>query len=231
MERIAGVPAVSFAAIAAIGASLAALAAVTWPRGLVTHRYEVFIAAPPQTVWDTYFVHINKTDYRPGTRILEAEILDKSPLTVRVTLQHDIASQPRQVVFTYDVYEPYSRYRLRDRASGLLEEGEFAAEPGGTRLRVTITGRMFGFIVPALARRRVERNQLALKQACEGQPVPPPRPPLPRPARWEAWVVLAVPTSLLLSPPWWPLQLALAVAGLGVLILWLRRFALMARRF
>jgi hypothetical protein len=224
-------PAVTFAAFAALGASLAALAAVAWPRGLVTHRYEVFIAAPPKTVWDTYFVHINKSDYRPGTRLLDVEILNESPLTVRATLQQDIASQPRQVVFTYDVYEPYASYRLGEATRGLLEEGEFVAEPGGTRLRVAITGRMFGFIMPALARRRVEHNQLALKQTCERQKVPSPRPSLPRPARWEAWIVLAVPASLLLSPPWWPLQLALAVGGLGVLVLWLRRFALLVRRF
>ena len=215
-------------------ALLLVLLAFVWPRGRMTHRYEVFVAAPPRAVWDTYFIHINKTDYRPGTKIIDAEIVSEAPLTVRATLQQDIAAQPRQVVMTYDVYEPYTRYRLRAEGSDLVEEGEFAAEPsgsqGGTRLRVSVTGRRRGLLFPWIARRRVLRNHEALKAVCEGRPPPlPQRGPLPADARWEGLVVFLVVLSLFLPVPW-QVQLPLSLVATWVGWRYLRRFLRLARR-
>jgi hypothetical protein len=113
------------------------------PRGRVTHRFETFIAAPPKTIWDTYFAHVNKADYRPGTRLLDAHIVRQAPLTVAITVQQGWFSGPRRVVFVYDVYEPYSRYALQQAGRDLMEEGEFIAEPGGTRLRFSIGCTMY----------------------------------------------------------------------------------------
>ena len=160
-------------AIGALPLVVIAAAAIMlgWPRR-VTHHYEVFVAAPPKTVWDTYLVHIDKADFRPGTRLLEAEVVGENPLTVRVRLQHDIARDPADMVLTYDSYEPYRRYRLRVGDSFLTEEGEFQAVTGGTRLIVTVRGPMRGFVLPAISRRRVERNHQALKRFCEGRRPP-----------------------------------------------------------
>ena len=137
------------------------------PRGRVTHRFETFIGAPPKTVWDTYFVHVNKADYRPFSRLLDAQIVKSAPLTVRITVQQGWLSGPRRVVFVYDVWEPYSRYCLEQTGSDLMEEGIFIEEPGGTRLRFSISATMRGFVMPTLARWRVRRNQRALKSYCE----------------------------------------------------------------
>ena len=213
---------------------LLVLLAFVWPRGRMTHRYKLFIAAPPQAVWNTYFMHINKTDYRPGTKIIDAEIVSETPLTVRATVQHDIAAQPRQIVMTYDLYEPYTRYLLRAEGSELVEEGEFVAEPsgsqGGTRLRVSVTGPRRGLLVPWMARRRVLRNHAALKAVCEGRPPPlPQRGPLPAEARWEALVVFLVVLSLFLPLPW-QVQLPLSLVAVWVGWRYLRRFLLFARR-
>jgi hypothetical protein len=203
--------------------------AVALPRGRVTHRYEVFIAAPPQTVWDTYFVHINKVDYRPGTKLIDVKIVREAPLTVRATVQHDIMSEPRTVVFIYDVYEPYSRYCLEQAGSDFMEEGEFIAEPGGTRLRVNITGKMRGFVLPWIARRRVRRNQQALKTVCEGHATPQPRAPLPRAARWEVWLAAALLAAVFLPLPW-PVYVLLSIGFIWLAARYLRRFLLFARR-
>ena len=94
-----------------------------WPRR-VTHRYELFVMAPPQTVWDNYFVHVNKTDYRPGTHLIDAVVVSERPLTVRVALQYDITSEPAEYLLVYDLYEPYTRHRLRRSDSDFVEEGE-----------------------------------------------------------------------------------------------------------
>jgi len=212
---------------------LLVLLAVAWPRGRMTHRYELFVAAPPQAVWDTYFMHVNKTDYRPGTKIIDAEIVSGAPLTVRATVQQDIAAQPRQIVMTYDLYEPYTRYRLRAEGSDVVEEGEFVAEPsssqGGTRLRVSVTGRRRGLLLPWMARRRVLRNHEALKAVCEGRPPAPQRGPLPAEARWEGVVVFLVVLSLFLPLPW-QVQLPLSLVAVWVGWRYLRRFLLVARR-
>lgn len=219
----------AFAVVAANAAALALLAAIAWPRRLVTHRYELFVAAPPQTVWDTYFIHVKKADYRPGTRVLDAAILSEKPLIVRLKLQSDLAAKPMQMVLRYDLYEPYSRYRLKNARSGIAEEGAFAAEAGGTRLRLTISGPQRGLLQPFLARRRVERNQQALKAVCEGRPAPSPLGPLPRPAPWEGWAVLVAVPLLFVPLPWGShLVVVFAAAGLGLRYLW--RLAAFVRR-
>lgn len=193
-----------------------------WPRRLVD-RYDFFVAAPPQTVWETYFVHVKKADYRPGTRVLDAEILSQEPLTVRLKLQFNYAAAPVEQVLVYDLYEPFARYRLRarDGGGGIVEEGDLTPEEGGTRLRISITGKRRGWVLPALVRRRVKRNQQALKAVCEGRDPEPPSPPLPQPPGWLIWVVLAS-----LAAPWlrlpWQVQLLLATAGCcaGLFYLW-----------
>ena len=35
------------------------------PLGRLTHNYDVFVAADAKTVWDTYFIHVRGSDYRP----------------------------------------------------------------------------------------------------------------------------------------------------------------------
>ncbi|MBV9017221.1 MAG: hypothetical protein JO213_10585 [Alphaproteobacteria bacterium] len=208
--------------------TLAAFAALAWPRR-VTHRYELFIAAPPQRVWDNYFVHISKKDYRPGTRILDAAVVSPQPLTVRVRVQFDISSTPAEYLLIYDLYEPYTRYRLHRDDSKFIEEGQFIPESGGTRLRIGITGPMFGFVLPLLARRRVERNQQALRDVCEGRATAPPRGPLPKAQPWEPVVLFAAVASPFLPLPW-ALHLAFAGVGIAVAAWYLRRLLVFARR-
>jgi hypothetical protein len=208
--------------------TLVAFVAFGWPRR-VTHRYELFIAAPPQRVWDNYFVHISKKDYRPGTRILDAVVVSEQPLTVRVRLQFDISSAPAEYLLIYDLYEPYTRYRLHRDDSEFSEEGEFIAESGGTRLRIAMTGPMFGFVLPSLARRRVERNQQALRDVCEGRDTAAPRGPLPKAQRWEPVVLFAAVASPFVPLPR-PVHLAFAGVGIAVGVVYLRRLLVFARR-
>jgi hypothetical protein len=215
-------------ALIAAAAGLCLLFAIGWPRR-VTHRYELFVAAAPQTVWDNYFVHVNKTNYRPGTRIIDATVVSEQPLTVRVALQYDIDSTPAEYLLVYDLYEPYTRYRLRRSDSDFVEEGEFLGEPGGTRLHLAITGPMHGFVLPLLARRRVERNQRALRDLCEGRGAAAPRGPLPQGKWWEPWVLCAAVVSPILTLPW-QVHLVMAAVGFGIAILYLRRFVVFARR-
>ena len=215
-------------ALIAAAAALCLLFALGWPRR-VTHRYELFVAAAPQTVWDNYFVHINKANYRPGTRILDATVVAEQPLTVRVTLQYDITNEPAEYLLIYDLYEPYTRYRLRRSDSDFVEEGEFLSAAGGTRLCMAVTVPMHGFILPLLARRRVERNQRALKDLCEGRTTAVPRGPLPQGKWWEPWVLFAAVLSPILTLPW-QVHLVMAAVGVGVAILYLRRFMVFARR-
>jgi hypothetical protein len=195
----------------------------------VTHRYELFVMAPPQTVWDNYFVHVNKTDYRPGTHLIDAVVVSERPLTVRVALQYDITSEPAEYLLVYDLYEPYTRHRLRRSDSDFVEEGEFLSEASGTRLRIAVTGPMRGFVLPLLARRRVERSQRALKDLCEGRDTAAPRGPLPQRRRWAPWVLFAAVVSPILTLPW-QVHLVMAAVGVGVAILYLRRFVVFARR-
>jgi len=198
-------------------------------RRRVTHRYELFIATPPQTVWNNYFVHISKKDYRPGTRIIDATVVSEQPLMVRVRLQYDITGTPTDYLLIYDLYEPYTRYRLHRDDSDFVEEGEFIAEAGGTRIRIAVTGQMYGFVLPLLARRRVERNQQALRDLCEGRDIAAPRGPLPSPRRWEPVVLFTALASPFLPLPW-PAHLAIGVIGLAIGALYLRRFFVLARR-
>ncbi len=214
---------------AMLAAMLGLFVAIGWPRGRVTHRYEIFVAASPQTVWDTYFIHVRKADYRPGTRVIDATILSDHPLTVRLELQFDIASTPTELMLTYDIYEPYVRYRVREAGGDSVEEGEFAAEPGGTRLRVAVTMPMRGFLLPLLARRRVERNQQALKDVCEGRQPRARRGALRPWGRWEGWIVWALVVSFLVPLPW-QLQLPLGVVAAGVGALYIWRLVVVARR-
>ena len=162
--------------------------AIGW-RHRVTHRYEIVIAASAKTVWDTYFVHIKKADYRPGTWLVDATVLSEAPLTVRITAQPDFSSEPMQTTVVYDVWEPYRRYRLHVEDSDIVEEGTLTPDGAETRLQRVITTPMRGSLLPLLARRRVERNQRALKEVCEGREVPPPRGALPQlvSRRWESW--------------------------------------------
>ena len=216
------------ALIAAVVAVLAAFVVFGWPRR-VTHRYELFVAAAPQTVWDNYFVHINKANYRPGTRVIDATVVAERPLTVRIKLQYDITDEPTAYLLVYDVYEPYTRYRLRRSGSNFVEEGEFLSEPGGTRLHMAVTGPMRGFVLPLLARRRVERNQRALRDFCEGRETAGPRGPLPQGQWWEPWVLFAAVFSPMITLPW-PVHLVIGAVGVGIAILYLRRFMVFARR-
>lgn len=187
------------------------------------------IAAPPQQVWDTYFIHIRKADYRPGTKVIEAEIVNEAPLTVRATLQHDIASRPRQIVMIYDLYEPYSRYRLRLDGSGLTEEGELTPETGGTRLRTRVIGRRRGLLLPWIARRRVERNLAALKAVCEGRPAPPQRGALPRATSSEIAAAVVIVAAIFVPLPW-QAHIALTLLAIWLVVRYGRRFLLLARR-
>lgn len=216
------------ALIAVVAATLALLAAFGRPRR-VTHRYELFIAAAPQRLWNTYFVHISKKDYRPGTHIIDAAVVSEQPLTVRIRLQYDITSTPDEYLLIYDLYEPYTRYRVRRDDSDFAEEGEFLAESGGTRLRIAVTGQMYGFVLPLLARRRVERNQQALRDLCEGRDTAAPRGPLAKPQPWEPLVLCAAVASPFLPLPW-PVHLAFAVIGIAIGVMYLRRFLVFARR-
>ena len=176
----------SWVDLAVIAAILGVL--LCWPRRPGVDRYETFIAAAPREVWDTYFIHVRKADYRPGTRVLDAVTIAEEPLTVRITLQFDLNVEPTEVVLVYDVWEPYTRYRVRARESAKFEEGEFIAEAGGTRLKVAVTGPRRGWILPWIVRRRVERHQLALKAVCEGrEPEPPRAPPAPSARMPSCW--------------------------------------------
>jgi hypothetical protein len=139
------------------------------PMGRLTHYYDVFVAAEPKTVWNTYFIHVRGSDYRPGTRVLGYEILSESPLTVRITAKLRFLPMPVNIVSTYDVSEPYTRYKERGGIGSIeiVEEGELVSEPGGTRLQIAINAPRRGLLLPLLARHRVERNMRAPQDVCE----------------------------------------------------------------
>lgn len=191
-----------------VGLTLYALIYVLllWPRGLHTDRYDIVIAAAPETVWNTHLFHCGHRDYRPGMRILRCDILTQTPLIVRYEVQPDYERSPSSTTFAYDIYEPYARYRLThkaddDKAEGvpdqaggihgeaqIVEEGALEPMPDGTRLRVAITAPMNGLMLPWSARRRTEQNFRALKDVCEGRKPKPPRGALP--SRWN-WAEIA----------------------------------------
>ncbi|HEX3431177.1 MAG TPA: hypothetical protein VHT03_09840 [Rhizomicrobium sp.] len=203
--------------------------AIAWPRGSGTDRYEQFIAAPAKTVWDIYFVHVNKVDYRPGTRVLEAVTLQEHPLTVRLVLQSDLASAPAEFTEVFDLYKPYSRYRLHDIAESLLEEGEFIPEAAGTRLRTQVSSVRHGWILPWIARRRVRRNLRALKDVCEGRQTEAPRGALPDPHRWETLLVIALVATLFVRLPF-ALELVVAIVWAVVCAVYVRRLVRVLQR-
>ena len=144
---------------------------IQMPLGRLTHHYDVLVAADPKAVWDTYFIHVRGSDYRPGTRVLGYEILSENPLTVRITVKPNFLPMPVKVVSTYDLYEPYTRYKLHGGISSIeiVEEGEFVSEPNGTRLHVAITAPRRGLLLPWLARRQAEKRFGALQDVCEGR--------------------------------------------------------------
>jgi hypothetical protein len=144
---------------------------IEMPLGRLTHYYDVFVAADPKTVWDTYFIHVRGSDYRPGTRLLGYETLSENPLTVRLTTKPNYLPAPVSIVTTYDLYEPYTRYKERGGVGSIeiAEKGEFVSKPGGTRLHIAITAPRRGLLLPWIARRRVERNMRALQDVCEGR--------------------------------------------------------------
>jgi hypothetical protein len=200
------------AAPALVGLALYALAYVllVWPRGRQTHRYDIVIAAAPETVWNTHLFHCGHCDYRPGMRILRCDILAQTPLIVRCEVQPDYELSSSSATFAYDIYEPYARYRLThqaddDDAEGAnelgrsshdeaqtVEQGELEPVSVGTRLQMAITAPMNGLVLPWALRRRTEENLRALKDVCEGRKPKPPRGALPL-ERWELIPVRVIP--------------------------------------
>jgi hypothetical protein len=213
-------------ALALFGLSGLLYLVVYLPRGYRMRTHSVLIAADVKTVWDTFFFHISRVNFRPGFQKKQAEILCEDPLIIRTTSQIDLANTPSVSVMFYDVYEPYRRYRSHlapedivteaehieheaeqesaplppsevtsqaadvdeyvtdedeaGEASGtrIYEEGEVAAEAGGTRLTLRIHSPWRGFLLPWMARRRTERNLRSLKRVCEGLPPLPAHQPL-----------------------------------------------------
>ena len=74
------------------------------------------------------------------------------------------------IVTTFDLYEPYTRYKKRGGIGSIeaVEEDKFVSEPGGTRLRIAITAPRRGLLLPWIARRRVQRNMRAPQDVCAG---------------------------------------------------------------
>ncbi len=200
--------------------------------GRLTDAHRVFIAADAKTAWDTYFVHVRKADFRPGTRILGAEILSEDPLTVKATMQCDFATESASTVFTYDLYEPYRRYRLKEGDTGIIEEGEFRQEPGGTWLRFTVDFPRMGRVLHWAAQRRTRQNLRALKDVCEGRQPKALRGAFPAPPWWwrsnvAFFIGLGLSVALLANLPR-ALAGLLGVALIGLLLVrpirWLGRF-------
>lgn len=145
------------------------------PLGRGTRVHTVLIAASPKTVWDTYFFHVGRRNYRQLIRLDAAEILSQAPLTVRLTGRSDLV--PFNLVTVYDVFEPCRRYRVcvaqqgshvLDEHEKIIEDGELTEEAGGTRLTYTMSFRRRGLILPWIARGRSDANLRNLKRVCEG---------------------------------------------------------------
>jgi hypothetical protein len=212
--RSAFLPAVVLALAAAVAAAMLRRRRA----GEVAHA--VFVRAPAQAVWDAYFMHVARADYRPGRRILGIETLAHDPLTIRATVQMDYASAPNTLTYAFPLYEPPRRYRL-DQLSidgapmkhAYVEHGELVEQDGGTWLRFAVAVPDAPWLLGWIAGRRVRQNLRALAAYCEGRPVPRARPAL-RFGWWEGclgWAAILV--LVLQVSPWvqWPV-LALAVA-------------------
>ena len=193
-------------------------------------EFEIRIAADPKTIWDIYFGHVSGCDYRPGTRLLSAEIVSQEPLTVRSTWQVDYLSKPAHTTSVYEIYQPYTHYRLRGvvddpPAQGAVdvgyEEGELRQQADGTRLSLTIISPSDPrWLVQWLAGRRIKRNLAALKDVCEGRWPEAPRgafSPL-RPWQWYLiYLGLGALALLAAVPPTLVLPLAAPMAGVLLL--------------
>jgi hypothetical protein len=192
------------------------------PGRLIHHS--VFVRAPAQAVWDAYFMHVRRADYRLGRRILDIETLSRDPLTIRATVQMDYCETPNIVTYAFPLYDPPRRYRIKTLsvdndadASEVAEEGELVEQNGGTLLRFTVRVPRSPWIATWIAGRQVRDNLRALAAFCEGLPVPQPRPPL-RARRWEGWLFWAAFLVIILQPPAWVTVPVLALAV--PLLLW-----------
>lgn len=179
-------------------------------------------------------------------RILTSTIVAEAPLAVRYEMQADCATTPSTSTFAYDLYEPYTRYRLTYQAAHdderqesetlaedfntaetqIVEEGAFEPVPAGTRLRVAITSPMMGFLLPWAAYRRTTRNFRALKDVCEGRTPEAPRGPLPAPAGREGsifwiWLLAVFAWSLTPTASLWGLALIfVTIAAITLALRW-----------
>jgi hypothetical protein len=193
-------------------------------------EFAIFIAADPETVWNTYFPHVRGCNYRPGLRLLTSEILSHGPLTLRQTWQVDYISEPARTISVFEIYEPYNRYRVRCEGEPAVipptyEEGELRQDAEGTWLRYTLTrpsdpdprGK---WLVQWLIRRRCKRNLKALQDVCEGRQVEGQRGPFPKLRSWQWGLIFLGLAALVLqiflaSPLLWLLTVPMA----GVLLL------------
>ena len=208
-------------------AGVAAFFLLLRPRPLPPRRHAVFVRASAQTVWDAYFMHVRRAEYRPGRRIVNIETLSQAPLTIRATIQMDYLSAPSVFTYAFPLYDPPHRYRLEQvGAGGLAEDGTLQEQDGGTWLRLSVQSARSVPLAVWLARRRVRQNLEALAIYCEGGTPPPQRPPI----RWTRWEG-ALPVAALALPAigahaWlWSPVLAIAV------VVWLWRGWQLTRRF
>jgi hypothetical protein len=178
---------------ARIAALLGLLAVLLWPRPARRVPHAVFVRASAQAVWNTYFMHVERAEYRPGRRILNIERLSESPLTIRATIRMDYAASPSVLTYAFPLYEPPRRYRLEPVAApgnpltrGFGEAGELVEQDGGTWLRMTVQVPRGLALSGWLAGRRIRQNLRALAAYCEGRPVPPQRPPMRLPGSGTA---------------------------------------------
>lgn len=208
-------------ALIALAVTLPPLLWLMLPSGPGTADHAVFVRAPAQVVWDTFFMHVGRVDYRRGRRILNIETLATAPLTIRATVQHDIETAPHVATYAFPLYEPPHRYRLETLRSdgspagdGLVEAGELTEAEGGTWLRLTVTrtgGRGMPPLLRWLAKRRVDRNMADLAAWCEGRKLLPPRRPI-RFFRYESLAYFALIMVLGLRAPWYMAAPVVAVA-------------------
>ncbi len=214
-------------AAASVLLGVVAMWILAWQRRMQPRRYAVFVRAPAQTVWDAYFMHVCRAEYRPGRRILNIETLSQSPLTIRATIQMDYVSAPSVITYSFPIHQPPHRYRLEQAGpTGLAEEGTLQEQDGGTLLRVSVQSPLTRPLVAWLAGKRVRQNMRALAIYCEGGTPPPQRPPI----RWTWWEAPLALAALLLMAFGAPLQLSLPLLSLAAAVgIW--RGWQLARRF